>query len=107
MIAGCGAHSTLQNRTAQVVGVYEVCSGNGPGHCHVQKRGSVRVLNERHDVVASLGFAKNGRFDVSLVPGRYALVATTSSGIRGSRSVNAVAGETTANIRIRIPLAVP
>ena len=103
VIAGCGSHSTLQGRTAQVSGVYELCGGPSPGHCYVQKRGSVTVFGSQHAVVASLGLAKSGRFNVWLVPGRYTFVAATPSGIRGRRSMEAVAGNTTANIIVPIP----
>lgn len=105
LIGACasGSHSNLQDRSAQVSGVYELCGGLSR-HCDVQKRGSVAVLDESHHMAASLGFAKNGRFDVWLVPGRYTLVATNSSGVRRSRTVEAVAGKTTtANIMIGFP----
>lgn len=105
VIAGCDvSRLTLQNDSAQVVGVYEVCRGPYSGHCYVQKRGSVTVLNENHHLAASRGFATNGRFAVWLVPGPYTLIASAPSGVRQSRSVNAVSGTTTANIRIRGPV---
>jgi hypothetical protein len=100
VIAGCGSHPTIQN-DGHVVGVFD-CGGPSPGGCHVQGNGSVEVLS-RHHVVASLG-AKKGRFSVWLVPGRYTLVATSASGMRASRSVNATADQTTtANITIPVP----
>lgn len=99
------AHSSpsARPRDARVVGIFEVCGGPAPGHCWPQK-GSVKVVNSRHRVVAKQRTKASGHFAFQLRPGRYTLAARNTSGARWKQSVKAVAHKRT-KANIIIPIA--
>ena len=109
-VAGCGTvqpqihEAGMVIRDAHVVGKYEACGGPYPGHCWLQRTGTVSASRgPRHRVVAVQRLA-DGRFSFHLPPGKYTLTAVNSAGARWHTIVNAVAGKTTrANIIIPIP----
>ncbi len=106
-VAGCASarpqirEASMVIRDAHVVGKFEACGGPPPGHCWLQKTGTVSAIRDpSHRVVATRRLT-DGRFSFHLLPGKYTLAAR---GQPWRTTVHAVAGRTTrANIVIPIP----
>jgi hypothetical protein len=91
-VAGAAAVAGIYGPSARVVGRIELCGGHAPGRCR-SGNGRVAVRDASGRQVAKHR-TDHARFEFSLTPGRYTLLAG-ASGNQTSRLVVAFAYKTT------------